>query len=119
MPPHLGSSQDQNPPGRRILYLAGGEAAAVSQDALIFSVVFAQLDANELARIAPDLVVFPLFSATLDATVVLTRLNDLGYSGQCLVLTPRLPKPHLIAAELRSYQGAMQVQLLPSDAPLA
>ncbi|MES2434700.1 MAG: hypothetical protein V4586_12860 [Pseudomonadota bacterium] len=118
MPPQLGSLQDENPPSRRILYLAGGEAAPVSQDAMIFSLPFAQLCPAELARIAPDLVVFPLFSATLDAIVVLTRLNELGYAGRCLVLAPRLPKPHLIEAELRASQGAMQVQLLTSDAPL-
>ncbi len=117
MPPQLGLLQDENPPSRRILYLAGGEAAPASQDAMIFSLPFAQLCPEELARIAPDLVVFPLFSATLDAIVVLTRLNELGYAGRCLVLTPRLPKPHLIEAELRSYKGAMQVQLLTSDAP--
>lgn len=118
MPPQLGLLQHQKPPSRRILYLAGGEAAPVSQDAMIFSLPFAQLCPEELARIAPDLVVFPLFSASLDAIVVLTRLNELGYNGHCLVLTPRLPKPHLIEAELRGYMGAMQVQLLTSDAPL-
>lgn len=118
MPPQSGLVQDQNPPNRRILYLAGGEDAPISQDATIFSLAFASLNAVELARIAPDMVVFPLFSATLDAIVVLTRLNELGYSGRCLVLTPRLPKPQLIAAELHSYKGAMQVELLTSDAPL-
>ena len=118
MPPQSGLVQDQNPPNRRILYLAGGEDAPVSQDATIFSLPFALLCPEELARIAPDLVVFPLFSATLDAIVVLTRLNELGYTGHCLVLTPRLPKPHLIEAELRAYKGAMEVQLLTSDAPL-
>ena len=118
MPPQLGLLQGQKPPSRRILYLAGGEPAPASQDAMIFSLPFAQLCPEKLARIAPDLVVFPLFSASLDAIVVLTRLNELGYAGRCLVLTPRLPKPHLIEAELRGYKGAMQVQLLTSDAPL-
>ena len=117
MPPQSGVLQDQNPPSRRILYLAGGEICPASQDAMIFSLPFSQLCAAELERIAPDQVVFPLFSATLDAIVVLARLNELGYHGRCLVLTPRLPKPHLIEAELRSYQGAMQIQLLTSDAP--
>lgn len=119
MPPQPVSSQDENPPSRRILYIVGGEDAPVSQDAMIFSLPFAQLSPAELARIAPDLVVFPLFSATLDAIVILTRLNELEYRGRCLVLTPRLPKPHLIEAELRGYKGAMEVQLLTSDAPLA
>ena len=118
MPPQTDPLPNQKPPSRRILYLAGGEAVPVSQDAMIFSLPFAQLCPEELARIAPDLVVFPLFNATLDAIVVLTRLNELGYNGRCLVLTPRLPKPHLIDAELRSYKGAMEVQLLTSDAPL-
>ena len=118
MPPQSGSSQDQTPPSRRILYLAGDEAAPVSQDATIFSLPFAKLCTEELRRIAPDLVVFPLFNASMDAIVVLTRLNELGYSGRCLVLTPRLPKPHLIEAELRGYKGAMEVQILTSDAPL-
>ena len=117
MPPQPGSAQDQPPP-KRILYLAGGEDVPVSQDALIFSLPFTQLCLAELARIAPDLVVFPLFSTTLDAIVVLTRLNELGYRGRCLVLTPRLPKPHLIEAELRDHCGAMQVELLTSDAPM-
>ena len=79
MPPQPGVSQEQSPPNRRILYLAGGEAAALSQDAQIFSLPFTQLNATELTRIAPDLVVFPLFGAIWDATVVLTRLNELGY----------------------------------------
>jgi hypothetical protein len=117
MPPQSGSSQDQDPPNRRILYIAAGDAAPAAQDATIFSLPFALLCAEELALTAPDLVVFPLVSATLDAIVVLTRLNELGYKGRCLILTPRLPKPHLIEAELRSYQGAMQIQLLTSEAP--
>lgn len=118
MPPQPGSLQDRPPPSRRILYLAGGEDALASQDTMVFSLSFAQLNATELARIAPDMVVFPLFSATLDAIVVISRLHELGYCGHCLVLTPRLPKPHLIEAELRSHSGAMQIQLLTSDAPL-
>lgn len=118
MPPEPGSSQAQTPPSRRILYLAGGEDAPISPDGQIFTLPFAALNAAELARIAPDQVVFPLFSASLDAIVILTRLHDLGYCGRCIVLTPRLPKPHLIAAELRGYSGAMQVELLASDAPL-
>jgi hypothetical protein len=117
VPPQTEPLPNQKPPSRRILYLAGGEAVPVSQDAMIFSLPFTQLCPEELARIAPDLVVFPLFNASLDAIVVLTRLNALGYCGRCLVLTPRLPKPQLIEAELRGYQGAMQVELLTSDAP--
>lgn len=118
MPPQQGPPEVTGTPSRRILYLAGGEDAATSPDAMIFSLPFAQLCPAELANIAPDLVVFPLFSATLDAVVVLTRLKELDYRGRCLVLTPRLPKPHLIEAELRSHSGAMQIQLLTSDAPL-
>lgn len=119
MPPKPGATPDQTGPSRRILYLAGSEESPVSQDALIFTLPYAQLCPAELARIAPDLVVFPLFSASLDATVILTRLNELGYRGRCLILTPRLPKPHLIEAELRGYSGAMQIALLTSDAPMA
>lgn len=118
MPPQQGRSDHASQTNRRILYLAGGEAAPASQDAMIFSLPFAQLCPEELARIAPDLVVFPLFSATLDAVMILTRLNELDYRGRCLVLTPRLPKPHLIEAELRSHRGEMEIQLLTSDAPL-
>jgi len=118
MPPQQGPSGDASPASRRILYLAGGEAAPVSPDAMIFSLPFAQLCPEELARIAPDLVVFPLFSATLDAVMILARLSELGYRGRCLILTPRLPKPHLIEAELRSHQGEMQIELLTSDAPM-
>ncbi|MDB5661375.1 MAG: hypothetical protein JWS10_3990 [Cypionkella sp.] len=122
MPPMSESDQrighGNGPQYRRILYLAGGEHAPISQDALIFTIPFAQLSAEELARVSPDTVVFPLFTANLDATVILTELKALGYRGRCLVLTPRLPKPHLIEAELRGCGGAMQIELLTTDAPM-
>ncbi|GLS87636.1 hypothetical protein GCM10010873_26100 [Cypionkella aquatica] len=118
MQPNSAPSDGTVPPRHRILYLANGGNLPISQDGLIFTLPFVQLTEDELARIAPDLVVFPLFTATLDATIVLTKLNALGYRGRCLILTPRLPKPKLIETELRAYSGAIQLELLPIDTPL-
>ena len=118
MPLELASDSEDGTSRRRILYLAGTEDAPISQDARIFTLQFDKLSKAKLDRIAPDLVVFPLFTASLDATMILTELNALGYRGRCLVLTPRLPNPRLIEAELRSCSGAMQIELLASDAPI-
>lgn len=103
---------------RRLLYISAGPAPALQAEARVKAIGFDELTASLMKAFAPDVVVFPLLSVAQDATVVIGRLQELGFSGQCLVLCPNLPRPKLIEAELRSLGRKMKIQVLPSDTRL-
>lgn len=103
---------------RRLLYISAGQVPVASGRDQVTTLAFEALTLERLQAIAPDLVVFPLVSATQDAAVIIAKLQELGYRGQCLVLCPKLPKPGLIEAELRALGPGLEVQVLASDAPV-
>ena len=83
---------------------------------LVFTAL-ALLDQATLAAVRPDRVVIPLISAQHDATQSLTQLARLGYAGTVCILTPPLPHPGPVLAELRALAPAMDLHLvaLPDD----
>ena len=98
-------------PAQRLLYIGGGEVQDVVGDTRQFSVALGLLCAETLHAINPDVVIFPLIRADQDAICVLETLRALGYRGTCLVLSPPLPKPQPVEAELRAVGLGMQVKL--------
>jgi len=110
------ASQDAALSPRRMLYITTVTPALVQGRDEVKVIRFAGLTADCLAGFRPDVVLFPLFSIAEDASVILTRLHELGYQGECLVLCPNLPKPRLIEAELRALAPGIRVQVLASDA---
>jgi hypothetical protein len=75
---------------------------------------FTELSAEKLHQLAPEIVVCPLVSADFDAVIVLERLKSLGFAGQCLVLSAKLPQQALVLAELRRIAGPIVVRLIDS-----
>lgn len=72
---------------------------------------FKDLTALSLDQIAPDIVICPLVSTEFDAILVLERLNALGFHGQCLVISAKLPKFDLVLSELQRAAGSILVTL--------
>lgn len=110
------ASQDTDLTPRRMLYITAVAPPLVQGRDEVKVIRFAGLTAACLAGFRPEVVLFPLFSIAEDATGILTRLHELGYQGECLVLCPNLPKPRLIEAELRALAPGIRVQVLASDA---
>ena len=73
---------------------------------------FAALDRQLLDCVTPICVMFPLFSADFDAFQVIERLNALGYCGKICVVTPSLPAPDMVLAELRALTARQTLQLI-------
>lgn len=113
----MASSQPAAPPPRRVLYITADLPSLMQGRDEVKVISFDGLTAACLAAFRPDAVLFALFSAGEDATGILSRLHELGYVGDCLVLCPNLPKPRQIEAELSGIAPGMRVQLLTSDAP--
>jgi hypothetical protein len=60
------------------------------------------LDRNTLDEVKPDCVVAPLFSADADVLEVAERLAELSYIGVLLAVSPPIPNPKLIRAEIKA-----------------
>ncbi|KAF0171275.1 MAG: Uncharacterized protein FD162_3095 [Rhodobacteraceae bacterium] len=113
----IASSKPAEPPPRRVLYITKDLPSLMQGRDEVMVISFDGLTAACLATFRPDAVLFSLFSADEDATGILSRLHELGYVGDCLVMCPNLPKPRQIEAELRGIAPGIRVQLLMSDAP--
>jgi hypothetical protein len=72
---------------------------------------FKDLTAAKLHAIAPDTVICPLVSAEFDAILLLERLNELGFQGQCVVISAKLPQYALVLGELQRAAGQILVTL--------
>lgn len=77
-------------------------------------IAFKDISTQSLRRLAPKVVVCPLVSAEFDAIQLLERLNALGYAGQCLVISAKLPQQALVLAELNRAAGPIRVRLIDS-----
>lgn len=74
------------------------------------------LDRALLDRIAPHWVVCPLLADGFDATQVISRLLQLGYTGQVMVIAPKLPDPAMVERELRALAPGMRLSLRLTEA---
>ena len=70
------------------------------------------LSAKLLARIDPDCIAFSLFSHSIDSHSLLATLRQLDYGGHVLALSPPLPNPRMVLAELRSYADGLRFRLV-------
>lgn len=84
------------------LRLTGGEGPpALRRDGYRFA-RFADLDAALLRDTAPAMVVSALIGDRFDAVDLARRLAELGYAGPYRALSPPLPRPALVKAEVRA-----------------
>ena len=74
-------------------------------------IAFKDLTAQTLQRLDPKIVVCALFNQDYDAIMVLERLKELGFQGQCLVMSAKLPQLDLVLAELIHTAGDISVSL--------
>lgn len=83
-----------------------------------YSIVMARsaiVDRALLARVCPECIVIPLLGPTFDATQMLTRLVGFGYRGHVCAVTPPLPAPKMVEAELRAVARGMDLDLVTLD----
>lgn len=78
----------------------------------ITTATFAELDADLLAQLAPDQVLLPLLSPDHDATMVIERLQALGYTGLITVVSLPLPNARMVETELRALGPGARLTLL-------
>lgn len=74
-------------------------------------ITFADLTQHSLQHLAPKIVVCHLFNKDYDAIMVLERLKELQFQGQCLVMSGKLPRLDLVLAELTEAAGDIAVSL--------
>ena len=84
------------------LRIQDGKAPAVLHRQGYRFACFAELDAALLEEIRPDMIVSALIGDLFDAVDVAARLLDLQYKGPYRALSPPLPRPALVKAEVRS-----------------
>jgi hypothetical protein len=70
------------------------------------------LSALILGQVLPDSVALPLITAQGDVVTGLQTLFALGYSGQCIVVAPKLPNPDMVLAELHREAPGLSISLL-------
>jgi hypothetical protein len=73
------------------------------------------LSAESLRRLGATTVVCHLFGTRLDAMTVLRQLATIGYTGRCLVLSPKLPRRDLVLKELQAEVSGIQIELIEVD----
>jgi hypothetical protein len=76
---------------------------------------FDDLTSQALLRLGATAVVCQLFGGHLDAMMVLRRLAAIGYTGSCLVLSPKLPRRELVLKELQAEAAGVLIELIEVD----
>ena len=79
---------------------------------LLTTITPGALTARLLKDISPDCVVFSLFSLKVDSLALLDDLRKLDYRGHVLAISPPLPKPQMVLAELRSHADGLRLRIL-------
>lgn len=64
-------------------------------------VAFETLTEERFLAIAPDVVLSPLVTPRFDCLELANCLERFGYSGRYRALSPKLPRPDLVRAEVR------------------
>jgi|APEBP8051073178_1049388.scaffolds.fasta_scaffold00020_249 hypothetical protein len=76
-----------------------------------------RLTAQLVDKVAPEMVVLPLMANGQDAVQVITRLDELSYAGQVVVLAPTLPDPAMVERELRATAPGLRLRLVMPPQP--
>ena len=94
-----------------LLFISETSTDVTAKHPSAHQISFKDLTALRLGQIAPDTVICPLVSTEFDAILVLERLNALGFHGQCLVISVKLPQVDLVLGELQRASGPILVTL--------
>lgn len=73
---------------------------------------FAQMTDDFLAQMAADVVLAPLFGPDFDVLDLVDRLGATGFRGRLLALTPPLPRPDAVRAEVRAHAPGVAFDLV-------
>ncbi len=79
------------------------------------------LNLQFLAQVMPDTILAPLLGPDFDILDLIDRLDRIGYGGALRALTPELPDPGAVRAEVRSHAAGLDFDLIviSGDAPLS
>lgn len=83
----------------------------VAEEALRF-VTFAELTPRLLHDLAPSLLISPLMGEGFDAVDVAHRLEAAAFKGRFRVLSPPIPEPEAVQAEIQEAAGRIAVDLM-------
>lgn len=92
--------------------MSAEQTSALLLETTIVSVGFDAITAALLTREQPDCILAPLVIGTLDILDIAERLTALGYRGLLLAVTPPLPNPRLVTAEVRAACPNLQFDLI-------
>lgn len=112
-------SQTANRPASRLLAVGLAETAlteALRADAELAAGSLAatgldMLDISLIERIRPDLVLAPLLGEGFDILDVAQSLSRVGFSGRLIAVSPTLPNPRGVLAELRGHCKGFTVEI--------
>ncbi len=82
---------------------------------------FETLNLQFLAQVMPDTILAPLLGPDFDILDLVDRLNQIGFGGALRALTPPLPDPDAVRAEVRSHAAGLDFDLIvvPGDGPVS
>ncbi len=104
-----------NDKNKNMLYISVSAVAEQGDASSNSSLCYDDLSAEALRKFGAITVVCHLISGPLDASMVLRRLVEIGYRGQCIVLSPRLPRREIVLRELQSEAAGISVDLIEID----
>lgn len=73
---------------------------------------FAKLTPDFLTLAAPDIVVAPLFGPDFDVLDLAGKLAEVAFAGRLCALTPPLPRPEAVRAEVLSHAPGIAFDLV-------
>ncbi|OYX43262.1 MAG: hypothetical protein B7Z02_09665 [Rhodobacterales bacterium 32-67-9] len=79
------------------------------------------LNLHFLAQVMPDTILAPLLGPGFDILDLVDRLGRIGFGGALRALTPPLPAPDAVIAEVRSHAAGLDFDLIvvPDDGPVS
>lgn len=73
---------------------------------------FAEVTPGLVAQLAPDVVIAPLFGRGFDIVDIAARLAECGFAGRLYALSPPLPRPEAVRAEVAEQAPGMTFGLV-------
>jgi hypothetical protein len=104
-----------NDKNKNMLYVSASPVLDQGNPDSNYTLSYDDLTAVAITRFGPVTVVCHLISGSLDASMVLRRLVEIGYRGQCIVLAPRLPRREIVQRELQADATGISVELIEID----
>jgi len=65
-----------------------------------------------LKAVNPDIVLSPLLCPSFDCLDLAQTLENIGFKGRFRVMTPKLPKPEIVAAEIRNHCPSINFEFI-------